>query len=148
MRSRLLFAALVLPALLFVACGGGGSDEPTPTPSGPPLSDQEYVRGLCVGIAKWVDLAYSKSEDELRTAVGQFIDETKALNPPADARDFHAAFLKYLQDREETPAALLGEDPPLPSGDLRARLAAVERTLPECKSPLFARGEPSPTPGG
>ncbi|MEX0784631.1 MAG: hypothetical protein WD557_18505 [Dehalococcoidia bacterium] len=152
----LLPAAAILTSLLVAACGGGdndddatpGADEPFMDTSSAQLSDTDYVAALCDSIEEWVDAVNSKSTvDELRAARDKLEADARALHPPEGAADFQRAYVGYLQNAESEPTILITQPPPLPEGDLRARLAAVEPAA-SCEYPLFARSEATPTPGG
>lgn len=145
---RFACAVLLCVSLLAAACGGDDADgDALPTPSGPPLSDAEYVQSLCDAIKTWNDATLTKSTaDELRTVLDEFVKDMKLVNPPVDARPFHAGFVKYLEDARSDPTLLITREPALPEEPVRNRLAEAERNA-TCVAPVFSRSTATPTPG-
>jgi hypothetical protein len=95
-----------------------------------------------------VDAVNSKGTlEELKAARDKLEADTRSLHPPEGAEDFQRDYVQYLGNAKSDPTLLITQAPPLPEGDLRARLASAEFEA-GCEFPLFARGEPSPTPGG
>lgn len=134
-----LSAGLLLPAvLLFVsACGGSGASG-SATPSGPAMSDEEYLKAICTGVTQLSDALVSKSNvDDITKVIKDFSASVKALNPPADLRKYNADFAKYLDDTASDPTAVLTKKPPVPADSIRQRLASKESNVPECKGPTF-----------
>jgi hypothetical protein len=129
---------LLLVVLAGAACGGGSKSSATPTPSGPTISDEEYLRAICVGVTQFSDALVSKSSaDEITKVVRDFSASMKQLTPPADLQKYNADFTKYLDDAANDPTSLLTTKPPLPADNVRQRLAAKETNVPECKAPTF-----------
>lgn len=128
-----------LPAVLFVAaaCGGSGGSG-TPTPSGPTISDEEYLKAICVGVTQLSDALVSKSSAaDITKVIKDFSASVKALQPPADLQKYNADFAKYLDDTANDPTSVLTKKPPLPAESIRQRLASKEANVPECKNPTF-----------
>jgi hypothetical protein len=140
----------VLPAFLFAACDGGGSDKTTPTrasaPSGPALSDEAYLKVICTGLVNYQDsLLAAKDVEAIRKVITDYSESMEAINPPADLQHFHDDFIKYLQDSVKDPTSLVTTSPPRPETAARERLASRVTSVPECKYPTFL-GEKRPTP--
>ena len=145
MRTWALAAAAPL-ALLLLAAACGSGDDAAPTPSGPALSDEQYLKVVCTGLTNFSDalLTRTKAED-IAGVIQEYIRQLQAVNPPGDLQKFHADFVKYLQDSVKDPTSLITRKPPMPADDIRRRVAAKERNVPECKNPTFF-AIPSPTP--
>lgn len=148
---RPLIAALACLALLLTACGGGDDDEPddVTVPAGTPVSDSEYVKRICTGVNNYLDTVNSKGEEEIRESVRAWVDSLNQTPPPPDARDFHLALVRYVQQGLEEPTILITTNPPAADPALRERLGPVEASDGGCQVPIFGR-EPAatPTPGG
>ena len=158
MRSLLPF--VLAAGLLVAACGGGGDDDNTPTPdpnepfmdtSAPQLDDTAYVAALCEEIGAYMTVLGSKGEEEIHAARDTFEADVRAMHPPEGADEFHRNFVDYLVGVRSDPTLVITMDPPLPTGELRGRLAEAEAEA-ECEYPLFTRSDatpaPSATPGG
>jgi hypothetical protein len=150
MAKRVFIATLMLVVLAGAACGGGAKSSATPTPSGPTISDEEYLRAICVGVTQFSDALVSKSSaDEITKVVRDFSASMKKLTPPADLQKYNTDFTKYLDDAANDPTSLVTKKPPLPADSVRQRLAAKEMNVPECKAPTFfdagAAGAASPS---
>ena len=151
MRLPLMLLApvlLIAVALSVVACGGGGSSKATPTPptSGPTATDEQYLKAICTGTQAFSDALISKTTaDGIAQVIKQFSSNLKTINPPADLRTFHAAFIKYLDDSLTDPTSLLTKSPPEPPDSARQRLASKESSVPECKKPTFFDSAATPT---
>jgi hypothetical protein len=154
---RPLLFMLVAASLVLVACGGGDNDDET-TPdaeqpfmdtSAPQLSDTDYVAGLCDGVEGYMAAVLSKGEPEIRAARDQFEVDVRAMHPPEGTQDFHREFVEYLSGAQSDPTLLITTDPPLPTGELRERLATAEGSA-SCQYQLFTRSDAAPTatPGG
>lgn len=141
-----LFAVVALPALL-IACGGSdnkdsGASAPTSslTPSGAPLSDEEYLKVFCTGVTNFREALLTEPREGLVKVVQGYHDSMQAVVPPPDAATFHQEFLDYLQDALEEPTFLVTRDPPVPESSVRSRLASAVSSVPECKYPTFLEG--------
>ncbi|MCY3602470.1 MAG: hypothetical protein OXH12_05250 [Chloroflexi bacterium] len=127
----LLLAALL--GLLALAC----DDEPPPDP----VADEEYLAVMCVNLDRFSDAVIEATvEAEIAEVIEAFIEELKAVEPPADLREFHAAFIEYLEEAVDDPTSPLVLAPPLPDDDVRERLADKERSVEECREPTFFNG--------
>lgn len=139
------FAAVAVSALL-VACGGDSKDDATPaatssvTPSGSPLSDEEYLKVFCTGVTSFREALLTEPREGLVKVVQDYYDSMKAVFPPPDAATFHQEFLDYLEDALEEPTFLVTRDPPVPEGAVRSRLASAVSSVAECKYPTFLEG--------
>lgn len=138
MRTVLL-TLLALPLLLFAACGDGGDD---PKPTGNELTDEQYLAAICSGTSKFTEALLSKTKvEDIAAVIKEFSAEMKKLNPPADLKSYNEQFVKYLDDAVGDPTSLVTRNPPLPSKDVRDRLAAKESSVIECKDgTFFSRG--------
>jgi hypothetical protein len=144
-----LFVALALAGLLaFSACGddGGGGSPGSPsaqlvediTPSGPVLSDDEYLKALCTGLSSYQDaLVSEKTVEGLRKVVLDFAASMAKLNPPEDLQSFNTQFVQYLKDAEADPTSLVVKAPPKPPDSQRERLADRVKSVPACRYPTF-----------
>jgi len=138
----LLACALVV----FAAASCGDDDDASPTPSGPPGSDEDYLRAVCIGTSNFSNALLSKTTAaDIAKVVQAFADEMKQLNPPADLAEYNRAFVAYLEAAMDDPTSLVTTPPPAPPDDARRRLAALEPTIPECKDPTFF-SRPTPAP--
>lgn len=144
-----LLSLLVVPLLFLAACGGsseGESESPTPgatvsvSPSGPPLSDEEYLRVFCTGVTNFREALNTEPREGLVRVVEEYRDAMAAVNPPADLTEFHAQFVQYLADAVAEPTQLITRQPPLPPEDARKRLAGKTGDIPECQYPTFLDG--------
>ncbi len=127
----LLLAALL--GLLALAC----DDEPPPDP----VADEEYLALMCANLDRFSDAVLEATEEAAIAAVIEdFIEALEAVEPPADLRDFHAAFIEYLEEAVDDPTSPLVLAPPLPDEDVRERLADKERSVEECREPTFFGG--------
>jgi hypothetical protein len=158
MRALIPFA--VTAALLAAACGGDGNDDAEPTSdhnepfmdaSAPQLDDTAYVAALCDGVEGYMAVIQSKGEEEVRTARQEFEAKVRSLHPPEGTEAFQRDFVAYIDGAQSDPTLLLTTDPPLPTGELRTRLADAEAGA-DCQYQLFTRSDatpaPSATPGG
>jgi hypothetical protein len=147
-RPVFLLLLVLVAVATAAACGGGGSNKSTPTASvsGPPATDEQYLKAICTGTQDFSDALVSKTTaDGIAQVIKQFSANLKKINPPADLRTFHAAFIKYLDDSLTDPTSLLTKAPPEPPDSVRQRLASKESSVPECKSPQFFNPAASPT---
>lgn len=138
MRQYALLIAL-LPVLVIGACGGDDS----PRSSGAELTDEQYLAAICSGTSRFAEALVTKTRaEDIGDVIKQFSAELKALNPPADLKSYTAQFTKYLDDAVSDPTSLVTRTPPLPSSDVRSRLAGKEATVAECKDgTFFSRGQ-------
>ena len=128
-RSALLVATAALLALLAIAC-----DDASPTD----VDDEAYLAVLCAGLDRLSDAIQVETEEAgIAAAIEAFIEDLEAVAPPQDLRDFHAAFIEYLEDALDDPTSPLVVPPPLPEDDVRERLAAREGSVEECREPTF-----------
>lgn len=128
-RSLLLVAIAGLFALLAIAC-----DDPSPTD----VDDEAYLAVLCAGLDRFSDAIQVETEEAgIAAAIEAFIEDLEAVAPPEDLRDFHGAFIAYLEDAVDDPTSPLVVPPPLPEDDVRERLAAKESSVAECREPTF-----------
>ncbi|MDE2669883.1 MAG: hypothetical protein OXI51_09555 [Chloroflexota bacterium] len=127
----LLLAALL--GLLALACDDG------PPPD--TVADEEYLAVMCVNLDRFSDAVMeATAEAEIAEVIEDFIKELEAVEPPADLRDFHEAFIEYLEEAVDDPTSPLVLAPPLPDDDVRERLADKERSVEECREPTFFNG--------
>jgi hypothetical protein len=167
MKPTLLAALLAALALLAAACGGGdgdgasgdndgadddptedasvdpGGDQPrtSVTPSGPPLSDEEYLRVFCSGVTTYREAVNTANRDELIQVVQDYLDSMAAVNPPEDLQQFHTELLGYLDDALDEPTYLLTRNPPVPEESVRSRMAEKSADIDECQYPVFLGGQ-------
>jgi hypothetical protein len=147
---RIVFpATLLLGSLLLAACGGDSNNGATPTPgttsppttpgaSGPPLSDEDYLRVFCNGLSDYTNaLNTATSADAIAEVVRAYVGAMRLVNPPEDVREFHTAYVKYLEDAVDDPTSLVVTPPPKPSDEVRRRLADKQRNVAECSFPTF-----------
>ncbi len=131
--------ALALAAflgLLFLACDDG------PPPSA--VDDEGYLAVMCANLDRFSDAILVETEEAgIAAVIEDFIDEMEAVEPPADLRDFHEAFIEYLEDAVDDPTSPLVLPPPLPDDEVRERLAAKERSVEECREPTFFSNPPA-----
>ena len=147
-RPVFLLLLLLVAVATAAACGGGGSNKSTPTASVErPARDRRTVpQGYLHRHPGFSDALVSKTTaDGIAQVIKQFSANLKKINPPADLRTFHAAFIKYLDDSLTDPTSLLTKAPPEPPDSVRQRLASKESSVPECKSPQFFNPAASPT---
>lgn len=124
----LLLAALL--GLLALSC----DDEP----SSDPVADEEYLAVLCVNLDRFSDAVMVETEEAgIAAVIETFIEELEAVAPPDDLRDFHEAFIEYLEEAVDDPTSPLVLAPPLPDDDARERLAERERSVEQCREPTF-----------
>lgn len=127
---RLALAGIATLGLAAAACGG--ADAPAPLP------DEEYLAVLCTGLERYATAVDTEAEAAgIAVAVVAFLDDLRAVAPPPDAGGFHAAFIAYLEEAVDDPTRPLAVAPPLPAAEVRARLARLERDVPECREPTF-----------
>lgn len=142
MRMRTIVLA-VLPVLLLLgsACGDDGGSKSTTAPgnnAGPTLTDEAYLKAICVGVQQLSDALLTKTNvQDITKVVKDFSASLKALNPPADLQKYNSDFTKYLDDTTSEPTQLLTKAPPLPSDSVRQRLASKTSDIPECKDVKF-----------
>jgi hypothetical protein len=165
MKPSLLAATLATLLLLGGACGGGGDggsnddgdngdptaeasadpagDQPrtSVTPSGPPLSDEEYLRVFCSGVTTYREAVNTANRDELIQVVQDYLDSMAAVNPPEDLQQFHGEFLSYLDDALDEPTYPLTRNPPVPEESVRSRMADKSADIEECQYPVFLGGQ-------
>ena len=126
--SALLLVALL--GLLVLAC----DDSPVPDP----VADEEYLAVMCANLDRFSDAVMEATEEaEIAAVIEDFIEALEAVAPPADLRDFHEAFIEYLEEAVDDPTSPLVLAPPLPDDDVRERLADKERSVEECREPTF-----------
>lgn len=155
---RVLLLAAAFAALpVIAACGGDGNgatnrdsnngDDAGATPSGTPLSDQDYVRTLCIGLVKYQDAILTEpTRDGIATVIKEFAASLRKIKPPEDAAPFHQEFLAYLNAAVDEPTSLVTKAPPRPAEAIRERFVKRVTDTPECKYPTFL-GEPrKPSP--
>jgi hypothetical protein len=150
-RFALPAVVLVVGALALAACGGsdnnngnpspspGATQQPaTPSPGGPPLSDEEYLRVFCNGLNDYTNaLNTATTTEAIAEVVRAYVAAMRQVTPPADVREFHAAYVKYLEDAVDDPTSLVVTPPPKPADTVRRRLAEKQRDVAECKFPTF-----------
>jgi hypothetical protein len=139
MRFRTLLLTL-LPLALFAAACGGGSAKSTPTASaaGPAISDEAYLKLICVGTSNVSNAVIGQTSAEgISNVIKDFRDSMKAINPPADLREFQTQFVSYLDAAVANWGVVVNQKPPVPSDSVRQRLASKEPQVPECKDPTF-----------
>ncbi|MBA4179315.1 MAG: hypothetical protein C0506_01890 [Anaerolinea sp.] len=142
----MFFLAVAAALLASAACGNGGD---APKPTGNELSDEQYLAAICSGTSKFSDALISKTKpEEIGAVIKQFAADMKKLDPPGDLKSYNEQFVKYLENAVADPTSLVTQNPPLPAKEARARLAAKETSVPECKDgTFFSRGAgatPSP----
>ena len=132
---------LVLCAFVFAACNS--KDDPEPT--GTPATDEQYLKAICTGLVNFSDALVSKtSSTEIAAVIKAYIVGMQQIQPPTDLQKFHKDFVKYLQDALNDPTSLVTTTPPLPSDDVRKRIASKERNVPECRDATFFSTKANP----
>lgn len=132
-RSLPVLVLAALLGLLALAC----DDEPPPDP----VADEEYLAVMCVNLDRFSDAVMeATAEAEIAEVIEDFIEALEAVEPPADLREFHEAFIDYLREAVDDPTSPLVLAPPLPDDDVRERLADKERSVEECREPTFFNG--------
>jgi len=127
--------AMLAAGAILAACGGGSAK---PTPVGPALSDEDYLKVVCTGLSDFSAALLTKTKPEdLSQVIKDYIASLQKVQPPAGVEQFHQDFIKYLEDSIADPTSLVTKTPPLPSGSVRQRLAAVEIQTSECKDAKF-----------
>ena len=133
-RFAFVLVPLLAVAALFAACG----DDGTSKPSGPALSDHDYLAVVCKGLSDFSNALATKTKaEELTQVIKDYAASLKKIQPPADVAQFHKDFIKYLEDAYSEPTALVTKAPPLPPTDVRQRLAAEEGRTAECQDARF-----------
>lgn len=139
--TKLVLGAFLLLSLAAVACGGGGGGDadPTAAPATPsPVDDKAYLAVICAGLDNFSDaIETATAVEEIAVVIQEFIDELRAVAPPADVAEFHEAFTNYLIDSLDDPTRPLVTQPPLPDEEVRERFADLEDDVPACKKPTF-----------
>ena len=103
-----------------------------------PVADEEYLAVMCVNLDRFSDAVMVETEEAgIAAVIETFIEELEAVEPPDDLRDFHEAFIEYLEDAVDDPTSPLVLAPPLPDDDVRERLAERERSVEQCREPTF-----------
>ncbi len=136
--------ARTLPALALVAFLGllvlACDDDPPPSA----VDDEGYLAVMCANLDRFSDAILVETEEAgIAAVIEDFIDELEAVDPPADLRDFHEAFIEYLEEAVDDPTSPLVLPPPLPDDDVRERLAGKERSVEECREPTFFSNPPA-----
>ena len=143
--ARLALAGVL--GLVALACGGGngGGDEPaTEPPASRAVSDEGYLAAMCAGLERFSAAAQTATEAaSIAAVIVDFIVALTAVEPPADLVEFHEAFIAYLEEAVDDPTRPLVVARPLPDEEPRERLAAKERSVPECRDPAFFAGDPA-----
>jgi hypothetical protein len=135
MRFSRLFLLLAVAAPLQLAASGGDDDDSNGGGTG---TDEGYLKAICTGTSDFSNALLSKTTAaEIADVIRAFITKMKAANPPADLVKYNDEFIKYLEDSVSDPTSLVTKQPPLPSDDIRKRLAAKESSVAECKDPTF-----------
>ena len=135
-RTLPVLALSAVLGLLVLACDDG------PPPSA--VDDEGYLAVMCANLDRFSDAILVETEEAgIAAVIEDFIDELEAVAPPADLRDFHGAFIEYLEDAVDDPTSPLVLPPPLPDDDVRERLAAKERSVEECREPTFFSNPPA-----
>ena len=138
-RFPLALALAACLALAALAC----DDDPAPVAVG----DEGYLAVMCANLDRFSDAILRETEEAgIAAVIEDFIGELEAVAPPADLREFHDAFIAYLEDAVGDPTSPLVREPPLPDDDVRERLAEKERLVPECREPTFFSGAPADPP--
>ena len=128
-RPLLLLAIVGLLGVLAIAC-----DDPSPAD----VDDEAYLAVLCAGLDRFSDAIQVETEEAgIAAAIEAFIGDLEAVAPPEDLRDFHEAFIDYLEDAIDDPTSPLVVPPPLPEDDVRERLAGKQSSVEECREPTF-----------
>ena len=128
-----LLAPVLVLTLLAAACSGDDAK-----PAGDASTDEQYLKIICTGLSNFSDALVSKtSSDEIAKVIKEYIASLKPVTPPQDLAKFHKDFQKYLQDALDDPTSLVTKTPPLPSEDVRRRIASKEANVPECKNATF-----------
>ena len=129
-RSLAVFAIAGLLSLLALSC----DDDPPPSA----VDDEGYLAVMCLNLDRFSDAILVETEEAgIAAVIEAFIDELRAVEPPADLREFHDAFIEYLEAAVDDPTSPLVLSPPLPDDDVRERLAGKERSVDECREPTF-----------
>ena len=134
----LLWPAALLFSILPLASACGGDNAKPPAPTGPTVSDEEYLKAICAGTRNFSNALISKTKpEEIATVIKDFSASMKQLSPPSDLRKFNTDFVKYLDDSLSDPTSLVTRKPPAPPAAVRDRLVAAEAKVPECKDGTF-----------
>ena len=129
-RSLPVLAVAGLLALLALSC----DDDPPPSA----VDDEGYLAVMCANLDRFSDAILVETEEAgIAAVIEAFIEELRAVDPPADLREFHDAFIDYLEEAVDDPTSPLVLSPPLPDDDVRERLAGKERSVDECREPTF-----------
>ena len=135
-RTLPALAIAAVLGLFVLACDDG------PPPSA--VDDEGYLAVMCANLDRFSDAILVETEEAgIAAVIEDFIDELEAVEPPADLRDFHEAFIEYLEEAVDDPTSPLVLPPPLPDDDVRERLAAKERSVEECREPTFFSNPPA-----
>jgi hypothetical protein len=101
------------------------------------LSDEDYLRVFCTDLSAFSNaLVRAQNPDAIRTAIADYVEQLRTIEPPDDLRGYHEAYITYLQDAAGEPS-LVGRKPPTPPGGPRDRLAAKESSVSACKDASF-----------
>ena len=129
-RSLAVIAIAGLLSLLALSC----DDDPPPSA----VDDEGYLAVMCANLDRFSDAILVETEEAgIAAVIEAFIEELRAVEPPADLREFHDAFIDYLEAAVDDPTSPLVLSPPLPDDDVRERLAGKERSVDECREPTF-----------
>lgn len=114
----------VLLILMVAATACGADPTPRPTPSGPPLTVEEYI-AYCTatedendeaGGEPQYDSAGLSSWGAIGAGAAYRLEDTIHLNPPAELREYHEALLAFLEglvdrSREVSPDTDIRDTP-------------------------------------
>ncbi len=152
-RLALALALAGAVGLAAFACGGGdGGRDASPATPAPAASvatvrvvtDEGYLAVMCEGLERFsIAVATETEAAGIAAVIVDFIAALAAIEPPTDVVEFHEAFIAYLEEAVDDPTRPLVVAPPLPDEDPRERLAAKERSVPECREPAFFAGAPA-----
>ena len=135
-RTHPALALAAVLGLLVLACDDG--------PPRSAVDDEGYLAVMCANLDRFSDAILVETEEAgIAAVIEDFIEELEAVEPPADLRDFHEAFIEYLEEAVDDPTSPLVLPPPLPDDDVRERLAAKERSVDECREPTFFSNPPA-----
>jgi hypothetical protein len=137
MRRAILLAGLAAAAIL-ASCGGDGGDPGDGATGASGVSDEQYLAVLCEGLSDYTDaLLTATSAQAIADVITGYTAAMRALDPPADLREFHGQFVRYLEDAVAEPTSLVTRAPPKPDDGPRQRLAALESSVDACRYPTF-----------
>jgi len=161
----LISAAAIAAVALFAACGDDDNSSKSSSNGSPSSgqlnggtgSDEQYVSTFCKAAAKFTDDIANATKDPskladptaaanlLVTPLQDYVNALKQAKPPSDAKDFHNAVVKALDDaltslkttHDISSFASVGEDLPTPPASVSDRLQKVAEKNSDCQKAGF-----------